>query len=57
MAWAWGVHRIVDALASVPEIDATKLAVNGFSRWGKAALIARAFDERIALSVPSSSGL
>jgi hypothetical protein len=57
MAWAWGVHRIVDALASIAQIDATKLAVNGFSRWGKAALIAGAFDERIALTIPSSSGL
>lgn len=57
MAWAWGVHRIVDVLATVPEIDASKLAVNGFSRWGKGALLAGAYDERIALTVPSSSGL
>jgi endo-1,4-beta-xylanase len=57
MAWAWGVHRIVDVLATTAEIDAAHLAVNGFSRWGKGALIAGAFDERIALTVPSSSGL
>jgi endo-1,4-beta-xylanase len=57
MAWAWGVHRIVDALANVSQIDVSKLAVNGFSRWGKGALLAGAFDERIALTVPSSSGL
>jgi hypothetical protein len=56
LAWAWAVHRIVDALADIPELDARRVAVNGFSRWGKAALVAGAFDERIALTVPSSSG-
>jgi hypothetical protein len=56
LAWAWAVHRIVDALADVPLFDAGRVGVNGFSRWGKAALVAGAFDERIALTVPSSSG-
>jgi hypothetical protein len=56
LAWAWAVHRIVDALADVPELDPRRVGVNGFSRWGKAALVAGAFDERIALTVPSSSG-
>jgi hypothetical protein len=56
MAWAWGVHRIVDALERLDEFDATKVAVQGFSRWGKAALVAGAFDTRIALTLVSSSG-
>ncbi len=56
MAWGWGVHRIIDALEDVPQIDETRIAVNGFSRWGKGALLAGAFDERIVLTVPSSSG-
>lgn len=56
MAWAWAVHRIVDALRDIPALDATRVAVNGFSRFGKAAALAGAFDERIALTVPSSSG-
>jgi endo-1,4-beta-xylanase len=56
MAWAWGMHRFVDAIESLPEIDPTKVVVTGHSRYGKAALIAGAFDERIALTVPSHSG-
>ena len=56
MAWAWGVHRIVDALAQLGGFDATKVAVQGFSRWGKAALVTGALDPRIALTVVSSSG-
>src|SRR5262249_19698576 len=56
MAWAWGVSRVIDALESVDKIDAKKVIVTGHSRYGKAALVAGAFDERIALSVPSHSG-
>jgi endo-1,4-beta-xylanase len=56
MAWAWGMHRVIDALPAIPEIDTTKVIVTGHSRYGKAALIAGAFDERIALTVPSHSG-
>jgi (4-O-methyl)-D-glucuronate---lignin esterase len=54
--WAWGVSRIVDYLASDALIDAGRLIVTGFSRTGKAALIAGAFDERIAVTAPVASG-
>jgi glucuronyl esterase-like protein len=57
MAWAWGFGRVVDALASVSSIRPDRLAVTGHSRFGKAALLAGAFDERIALTLPASSGL
>jgi hypothetical protein len=57
MAWAWGVHRTLDAIkAAVPQIDSTKVGVSGYSRYGKAAVVAGAFDERIALTIPGSSG-
>lgn len=56
MAWAWCVHRVIDALEADPRIDAKKVVVTGHSRYGKAALIAGAFDERIAVTVPSHSG-
>jgi hypothetical protein len=56
MAWAWGFHRVIDAIETVDKIDPKKVVVTGHSRYGKAALLAGAFDERIALTVPSHSG-
>ena len=56
MAWAWGFHRMVDAIETDGRLDASKIIVTGHSRFGKAALVAGAFDERIALTVPNHSG-
>jgi endo-1,4-beta-xylanase len=56
MAWAWGVSRVIDALEAMDAVDAKKVIVTGHSRYGKTALVAGAFDERIALTVPSHSG-
>jgi endo-1,4-beta-xylanase len=56
MAWAWGFHRTIDALETVDRIDIEKVVVTGHSRYGKAALVAGAFDERIAVTAPSHSG-
>ncbi|KAI0313974.1 hypothetical protein OF83DRAFT_1175187 [Amylostereum chailletii] len=56
-AWAWGYHRILDAIEQVvPEIDATRVGAIGCSRWGKGALAAGIFDERIGLTLALSSG-
>jgi hypothetical protein len=54
-AWAWGVSRIIDYLETDPTIDKTKLIVTGVSRTGKSALIAGAFDDRIAMTAPVAS--
>jgi hypothetical protein len=58
MAWAWGVGRVVDALEQTPAagIDPKRLGVTGCSRNGKGALVAGAFEERIALTLPQESG-
>lgn len=55
-AWAWALHRVVDLLRGRPEVDADRIAVTGFSRGGKAALLAGATDERIALVHAHASG-
>jgi Abhydrolase family len=53
--WAWGVSRIVDYLETDPSIDKAKLIVTGVSRTGKSALIAGAFDDRLAMVAPVAS--
>ncbi|KAH9939298.1 uncharacterized protein BXZ73DRAFT_43946 [Epithele typhae] len=55
--WAWAEHRILDALELVvPELDFSRVGVVGCSRYGKTALAAAIFDERITLALPLSSG-
>jgi hypothetical protein len=56
MSWAWGVHRAVDYLATDPNIDPKCIAVVGHSRLGKTALLAGAFDDRIALTIANQAG-
>ncbi len=56
MAWAWGIHRGIDYLTTLPEIDAKRIACVGHSRLGKTALVATAFDDRIAVGIPNQAG-
>lgn len=55
-AWAWGYHRVIDYLCTLPQIDKSKITVTGHSRGGKTALLAGVTDERIALTAPNDSG-
>jgi hypothetical protein len=55
-AWAWGLQRAVDYLVTDKDIDRARIAVVGHSRLGKTALVAAAFDERIALALPHQAG-
>lgn len=55
-AWAWGLQRAIDYLCTREEFDKGRIIAMGHSRLGKTALVAAAFDERIALVVPHQSG-
>src|SRR5437773_1303140 len=55
-AWAWGAARGLDYLETDPTVDARKVGIEGVSRYGKAALVAMAFESRFALALVGSSG-
>lgn len=58
MAWAWGVSRIIDVIdqSGGNILKADDAGVTGCSRFGKGALVAGAFDQRIPLTMPVESG-
>ncbi len=55
-AWAWGASRALDYLETDPDIDAKHVGIEGVSRYGKAALVAMAFDQRFGMALVASSG-
>ncbi len=55
-AWAWGASQALDYLETVPEVDSSRVGIAGVSRYGKAALVAMAFDQRFAMGLIASSG-
>ncbi|MBX2900766.1 MAG: acetylxylan esterase [Cyclobacteriaceae bacterium] len=55
-AWAWGASRALDYLETDKDVDAKRVAIEGLSRYGKAALVAMAFDSRFSLGFIGSSG-
>jgi hypothetical protein len=55
-AWAWGLQRAVDYLLTDSDIDSKHIALVGHSRLGKAAMLAGAFDDRVALVIPLQAG-
>ena len=55
-AWAWGASRALDYLETDKAVDAKQVGIEGLSRYGKAALVAMAYDTRFAIGFIGSSG-
>jgi len=55
-AWAWGASRALDYFHSDRSVDAKHVGIEGLSRYGKAALVAMAYDPRFAIGFIGSSG-
>ncbi|MBN1832865.1 MAG: acetylxylan esterase [Deltaproteobacteria bacterium] len=55
-AWAWGACRAMDYFETDPQVDETRIAIAGLSRYGKAAIVALAYEPRIAIGFIGSSG-
>lgn len=55
-AWSWGASRAVDYFETDNEVDETRIGIEGLSRYGKAALVAMAYEPRIAIGFIGSSG-
>lgn len=55
-AWAWGASRALDYFETDKAVDPRQVGIEGLSRYGKAALVAMAYDSRIAIGFIGSSG-
>lgn len=55
-AWAWGASRAIDYFETDKAVDAKKIAIEGLSRYGKAAIVTLAYEPRIAIGCIGSSG-
>jgi hypothetical protein len=55
-AWGWAAGRGLDYLETDPAVDAKHVGIEGVSRYGKAALVTMAFDQRFAMVLVGSSG-
>ena len=55
-AWAWGASQALDYLATERLVDSNQVGIEGLSRYGKAALVAMAYDQRFAIGFIGSSG-
>jgi hypothetical protein len=55
-AWAWGAGRALDYFQTDPSVDARRVGIEGLSRYGKAAIVAMAYDQRFAIGFIGSSG-
>jgi hypothetical protein len=55
-AWAWGASRAMDYFETDNDVDVKCIGIEGLSRYGKAAIVAMAYEPRLAIGLIGSSG-
>ncbi len=55
-AWAWGASRALDYFETDESVDAKQVGIEGLSRYGKATLVAMAYEPRLVIAFVGSSG-
>lgn len=55
-AWAWGASHALDYFENDKAVNAKRVGLEGHSRFGKATIVAMAYDSRFAIAYVSSSG-
>ena len=55
-AWGWGASRAIDYFETDDHVDEKRIGIEGLSRYGKAAIVAMAYEPRIAIGFIGSSG-
>jgi hypothetical protein len=55
-AWAWGASRAIDYFETDKTINSRQIGIEGLSRFGKAAVVAMAYEPRLAIAFVGSSG-
>ncbi|MFN7929489.1 MAG: hypothetical protein U0Y68_16385 [Blastocatellia bacterium] len=55
-AWGWGLSRAIDYFETDKAVNAKMIALEGHSRYGKATIVAMAYEPRLAIAFVSSSG-
>jgi len=55
-AWAWGASRAIDYFETDKDVDAKHIGIEGLSRYGKATIVAMAYEPRLAVAFVGSSG-
>ncbi len=55
-AWAWGAGRLIDFFETDPLVDAKQVGFEGISRYGKAVIVAMAYEPRAAVAFVGSAG-